>query len=180
MNDINATILKAKNGDAEAFSLIYKDYYVPIYRYVHLRVRNRETAEDLTQDIFLKIYKAIDSITSTGSPLSYFYTVARNTLIDFWRKKNIDTVGDDDYLSEVPDPTPDPMDQAGTKEQSLLLYDCIDKLTPDQREVITLKFINDLSTEEIANLTGKKETAIRQLQVRGLRALTKIFKQKYG
>jgi len=181
MNNIKEIIQKAKEGDNEAFSLLYKEYYVPIYRYIHTRIRSREQSEDLTQDVFLKIYKNIGTVLENDhTPLAYFYTIAKNTLIDFWRKKGSDTVTDDEYMSEVPDTAPTALDAARLKEESSVLYECLEELTADQKEVVTLKFINELSTHEIAELIGKKETAVRQLQVRGLRTLSKIFKQKYG
>lgn len=181
MNDIQAIITKAKEGDSEAFSLLYKEYYVPIYRYIYLRIRNKEQSEDLTQDVFLKIYRSIATLAPTGdSPLSYFYTIAKNTLIDFWRKRNLNSVSDDEHLLNIADPSPTALDAASLKEKSSLLHECLEQLTRDQREVITLKFINDLSNEEVAKIVGKKETAVRQLQVRALRTLGKIFREKYG
>ncbi len=168
-------------GDKEAFSLLYKEYYVPLYRYIYVRVRNKDTAEDLTQDVFLKIYRSIESLDpSISSPLGYFFTIARNTLIDFWRKKGVDTSQDDTELDQVADPGPDALAGAQLKEQSSLLRECLKELTKDQREVVTLRFIEDLSTSEIAAQLGKKETAVRQLQVRGLKSLGKIFKERYG
>lgn len=180
MNDIQDILIRAKQGDQEAFALLYKEYYVPIYRYIHLRTKNKEQTEDLTQDVFLKIYKTIGAIDpEVTSPIGYFYTIARNTLIDYWRKKSTGTVSDDELMAIQADPRPSAFDASSLKEQSSLLYECLEELTDEQREVISLRFIQELSTAEIAAQLGKKETAIRQLQVRGLRTLGKIFRQKY-
>ena len=180
MNDIRDILTRAQAGDSDAFGLLYSEYYVPIYRYIYLRTKNPEQTEDLTQDVFLKIYKTIGSIDPTvSSPIGYFYTIARNTLIDYWRKKSTATVSDDELISQVADASPGALDAASLKEQSSLLYECLEELTEEQREVITLRFIQELSTAEIAAQLGKKETAIRQMQVRGLRTLSKIFKQRY-
>jgi RNA polymerase sigma-70 factor (ECF subfamily) len=181
MRDIHDILTRAKEGDSEAFGLLYKEYYVPIFRYIHLRTKSREQTEDLVQDVFLKIYKTIGSIDPTvSSPIGYFYAIARNTLIDHWRKKSTGTVSDDELMGELPDPGLGALDAASQKERASLLYECLDELTEDQREVISLRFIQELSTAEIAAQLGKKETAIRQMQVRGLRSLGKIFKQRYG
>jgi RNA polymerase sigma-70 factor (ECF subfamily) len=181
MIDIEQILIRAKAGDKDAFGLIYNEYYVPIFRYVHTRIRSKEQAEDLTQDIFLKIYRNIASISSSeASPLGYFYTTARNTLIDFWRKKNLQVESDDDFLGQVPDPTPSQLDTAKLKEQSSIVSKCLAELSLDQREVLTLRFVEDKTTREISEMLGKKETAIRQLQVRGLRTLRKLFNQTYG
>lgn len=181
MNDIQDIITQAKNGNSEAFALLYKEYYVPLYRYIHLRIKNKEQVEDLTQDVFLKIYRTLGSLDPAAtSPIGYFYTIARNTLIDHWRKKSTGaSVSDDELMLQVADESPDAMATASLKEQSSLLYECLDELTDEQREVISLRFIQELSTAEIAAQLGKKETAVRQLQVRGLRTLGKIFKQRY-
>jgi len=79
---------RAKNGDAEAFSRLYEIYFAPVFHYIYLRVKDKETAEDLMQDIFLKIFRSIRNYQKEGiSPLAYFFTVARNRVIDYWRKK---------------------------------------------------------------------------------------------
>ena len=181
MNDIQDILTQAKAGDSEAFALLYKEYYVPIYRFIHLRIKNKEQTEDLTQDVFLKIYKTIGSIDPTvTSPIGYFYTIARNTLIDYWRKKSTGTTSDDELMAGLADETPDAMEMASLKEKSSILYECLEELTEEQREVISLRFIQELSTAEVAEQLGKKETAVRQMQVRGLRTLGKIFQKKYG
>ena len=181
MHDIQDILTRAQNGDSDAFALLYKEYYAPIYRYVHLRTKNRQQTEDLTQDIFLKIYRTIGSIDPQAtSPIGYFYAIARNTLIDYWRKKSTGaSTSDDELMMQIADESPGALEISSLKEQSSLLYECLDELTDEQREVISLRFIQELSTAEIAEQLGKKETAIRQMQVRGLRTLTKIFKQKY-
>ncbi len=181
MNDIQKIVQKAKEGDSEAFALLYSEYYVPVYRYIFIRVKKKELAEDLTQDVFLKIYRSIETLSpQAASPLGYFYTIARNTLIDHWRKKTVVTESGDEYMDTVPDPSPNALEMAKLKEESSILHECLQKLTDEQREVVTLRYINDLSNREIAEIVGKNEAAVRQLQVRGLRSLSKVFKQRYG
>ena len=83
-------------------------------------------------------------------------------------------------MAGLADETPDAMEMASLKEKSSILYECLEELTEEQREVISLRFIQELSTAEVAEQLGKKETAVRQMQVRGLRTLGKIFQKKYG
>lgn len=180
MNHIQEILKKAQEGDSEAFSLIYKEYYGPIYRFIYIRTRNRELTEDLSQDVFLKIYKSIGSLNiQEKSPSAYFHMVARNTVIDYWRKKKIVTTSDDVITESLPDTAPTPIEQAKSTEQIQVIQECLKKLTPDQRDVVTLRFINDLSTKEIAQILGKNETAVRQLQVRALGRLRKLYTQQY-
>ena len=78
----------AKNGDTEAFGQLYELYFKPVYRYIYLRTKSKEEAEDLSQVVFIKIFKSIGGFQEQNKqPLAYFFTIARNTVIDHWRKK---------------------------------------------------------------------------------------------
>lgn len=165
----------AKKGNQDALGRLYDMYYVPVFRYLYLRVGNKADTEDLTQTVFLKIFKSISSFKNQGKPpLTYFFTIARNTFIDHWRsnKKEL-SLGDleEDFEIEIPDTEDGPEDSALKKENRRSLLKAIVLLAPDQQETITLKFINELSNKEIAELTGKNEAAIRQLQSRALKTL---------
>ena len=89
-NEIDAKELMrlAKDGDSEAFGLLYSKYFVPVFRYIYLRLKNKEEAEDLAQTVFLRVYKSLTRFRDQGKePLAYFFTIARNAIIDYWRKK---------------------------------------------------------------------------------------------
>ena len=78
----------AKEGESEAFSQLYELYFVPVFRYIFFRVQQKETAEDLTQTVFLKAYKAAERFPTEGkNPLAYFFAIAKNTTKDYYRKK---------------------------------------------------------------------------------------------
>ncbi|MBV9349189.1 MAG: RNA polymerase sigma factor [Patescibacteria group bacterium] len=176
--DIRKVLQKAKKGDTEAFSLIYTDYYSPIYKYIYTRTGSKEQAEDLTQEVFLKAYRSIKSFRITdASPLAYFYTIARNAVIDFRRKQSIVKVQNLEIIEAVGDESPNAEDRAIREEQWEYVQECLQRLTEDQQEIITLKFMSGLTNKEISAMTGKSEMAIRQTQSRGLRTLGKLFKK---
>ena len=173
-------IRRAKNGDAEAFGVLYQEYYTPVYRYVYFRCRFGEDApEDITQDVFLKAYTSFDAYSYTGtSPLAYLYTIAKNLLIDRGRKKRIPLVHideDDDVLEQIPDGEENANEQMMRREEAQALRDKIQLLSPDQHDVILLRFIDGLSTKEVADALGKNEPAVRKLQSKGLRSLREIL-----
>lgn len=158
----------AKNGDQNAFSQIYELYFVPVFRYIFLRVQNKSDAENLAQDVFLKAYKNIDNFHEKNKePLTLFFTIARNTVIDFWKKKKEILIEDGDGLIESKDPLE--MIKKSDDWQRIIL--ALKKLSEDQQEAISLKFISGLSNKEISQLLEKSEESIRQLQSRGLRIL---------
>jgi RNA polymerase sigma-70 factor (ECF subfamily) len=78
--NLKSLILQAKEGNSSAFEEIYRNYYTPLFRYILTRIKDKAEAEDMTQVVFMKIWKSIASwnIEHT-SPLSFFFTVARNT-----------------------------------------------------------------------------------------------------
>ncbi len=169
----------AKNGDTEAFGQLYELYFTPVYRYIYLRTKSKEEAEDLAQVVFVKIFKSIGSFQEQNKPpLAYFFTIARNTVIDHWRKKKeilVDTPIETDVAIE--EQTDSPIDLIDKKANAQVIHKAIETLTEDQQEVIILKFINDLTTVEIAKILEKKEDAIRQLQCRALKILKQYFKE---
>ena len=166
-----------KRGDMDAFGALYTTYFTPIFRYLFIRLKNRRDAEDLTQTVFMKALAAAPRFENVGKPpLAFLYTIARNSLINFWRKKK--EILPENFEEEVAHLAV----QEISLETKLIEQESVErakqaiqKLSPDQQDVITLKFVNELSNKEIAELLGKTEEAVRQLQSRGLKALRKYL-----
>jgi RNA polymerase sigma-70 factor (ECF subfamily) len=175
-NDLRHLIVASKEGDNLAFARIYQELLTPIYRYIYFRVSDESTAKDLTQDVFLKVFKSLQGY-SPDAVLSYFYTVARNVLIDWYRKKKIQTVDEGDFENILVEEG-NPEQVFLQKDDSEKLREAISKLSVNEAEVITLKFIAELSNKEISVLLSKTEESVRQLQSRGLRNLRKILNKK--
>ncbi|MFA6552702.1 MAG: sigma-70 family RNA polymerase sigma factor [Candidatus Paceibacterota bacterium] len=178
LKELKELVEKAKNGDKEAFSLIYQKFFTPLYRYIYFRVGSKEDAEDLIQEVFTKAYLSFSKFKFTGSsPLAYFYTIARNTIIDQGRKKKHNIDSDDDVDSHKGDGD-SPEESAAKNEDAKMLKLAIEELTESEQDVIIMKFFDGLSNKEIAEILGKEEGAVRQLQSRGLRDLRDILKKK--
>jgi len=164
----------AKNGDQSAFSQIYELYFTPVFRYIFLRVQNKSDAENLAQDVFLKAYKNIDNFQERNKePLTLFFTIARNTVIDFWKKKK------DIIMEEIEEEiSENPLEILEKHDDCKRILTVLEKLNEDQKEAIILKFISGLTNKEISQLLEKSEEAIRQLQSRGLRILRQYFRNE--
>ncbi|OGN28143.1 MAG: hypothetical protein A3A33_02195 [Candidatus Yanofskybacteria bacterium RIFCSPLOWO2_01_FULL_49_25] len=175
--DPKKLIERAKAGDSEAFETLYLLYLAPLYRYVYFRVLSKEEAEDLVQSVFLKVYRSLPNYRQQGKePLAFFYTVARNAIIDYQRKKR-ELLGDTgDVIEQIADEEsevftaliPDRYQQGAIREALLQLSD-------DQREVVLMKFMQDMDYAEIASAMDKSEVAVRQIQSRALKALRSIL-----
>lgn len=177
--ELQALVKLAKDGNSTAFSTLYEHYVTPIFRFVYFRVRSRQDAEDLTQHIFLKAWSALPEFKHQGKSFSaWLYRIARNTTIDYWRKKKETSLdpGAAAFLNQQ-DESPLPDTAAENKENAELLRKTLQVLNEDQQTVLTLKFIEDLSNKEIAQITGKTEGAIRQIQSRALRVLRQHLKE---
>lgn len=164
----------AKSGDQNAFGQIYELYFVPVFRYIFLRVQNKSDAENLAQDVFLKAYKNIDNFQEKNrEPLTLFFTIARNTVIDFWKKKKEILIEDERDLMT----TEDPLETIKKSDDWRRIISVLEKLSEDQQEAINLRFISGLSSREISQILKKSEEAIRQLQSRGLRILREYLNE---
>lgn len=167
-------MILAKHGDSEAYGAVYNDFFTPVFRYIYRRTGEQELAEDLTQTVFLKAFKSIEKFSNKGvSPLAYFFTVARNTVIDFLKKKNDVLIPHEEFSGlQVAAPERDcpsrKMQQNETKKD---IETALESLNIEQREVLTLRFINGFKNSEIATIVQKSEDTVRQLQCRGLKKL---------
>lgn len=176
VKELKRLVARAKEGDSEAFSFVYEQFYTPIFRYFYGRTRNKELSEDLTQDVFLKGYRSISSYqVEKVSPLAYFYTIARNCLIDYWRKTFSERL-DDEFSSSLPDPEAKTDKTAIDQDDERILKIGLGVLSEEQKEILTLKYLNELTTKEIAEIVDKREDAVRQILSRSL----KLMRQKLG
>ncbi len=171
-------VLQAQAGNSEAFGQLYDAYMERIYRFVYFRVEDQQTAEDITSQVFLKAWSNLDRFSFNRTPyLAWLYTIAHNAVIDHYRTRKVTAALDDVQLSqqdhaEVVENEIDLTAEMGTIKEAMQM------LTDDQQKVLTLKFIEGMSNSEIARHLGKREGAIRALQMRGLQALAKQLEEK--
>jgi RNA polymerase sigma-70 factor (ECF subfamily) len=164
-------VTRAKSGDLSALGELYDQNHEGIYRYVLSKVRDPHTAEDLTGDIFAKMLTALPGYRSIGVPFrAWLYQIARNLLIDHYRRQDRHTVTD---LEGAGDPN-NGSDIAAEVERSLTaerVYVALNSLEDSQREVVALRFLSGLSLKEVARTTKKSVAATKSIQHRGLTAL---------
>ena len=166
---VNELAEAARDGDVEALGRLYDHLVGPIYRYVALRIRRREDAEDLTQLVFERIVGALPRYRSSGKPFqAWAYRIARNAVIDHVRReRNHEPL---DPLHEHPhDDGPETLSMLG--EEIRELREAIRCLTPDQQEALSLRFAAGLSAEEAAVVMGRRAGTVRGLTFRAIASL---------
>jgi RNA polymerase sigma factor, sigma-70 family len=171
--DESKLIILSQHGDAEAFARLYACYVERITRYVYFRVTDHELAEDITSRIFLKMLEKLDTYQIGQSPIiAWLYRMAHNAVIDHYRMKKTFLSLEDLRQSEV-------RQEDGIEEKlelqikSQQLRAALQVLTEEQKSVLILKFIDGLSTQEIAQRLGKRQGAVRGLQMRALQRLAR-------
>ena len=171
-------VLQAQAGNSQAFGQLYDAYMERIYRFVYFRVEDQQTAEDITSQVFLKAWSNLDRFQFSRTPyLAWLYTIAHNAVIDHYRTRKVTTALDDVQLSQ-PDHSEVVENDIDLTTEMRSVKSALQTLTDDQQKVLTLKFIEGMSNNEIARQLGKREGAIRALQMRGLQALAKQLEEK--
>ncbi len=173
LEDERDLVQRAKQRDEEAFTRIYECYFDKVYRYLVLKIGDRTEAEDLTQQVFLKVVRSITSFNWKGPPFSaWLFRIAHNQMVDYLRKEK---KGRSVPLNENIVSRENPQQTVETSMDIEQLLKATKKLTEAQQEVISLRFSADLPTSEVARIMGKSEGAIKALQHSGIIALRKML-----
>ncbi len=180
MKELNKTqvaeLVTQAAEDANAFGELYEYFFPKIYQYIHYRVNGKETAEDLVSDIFFKALRNLDSLSEPGDFQSWLFSIARNALIDHYRKIGKRREESTENIQQEPEKewhTPEAHVLAA--EESKEVMDSLKILSPEQQEVILLRFVHELKLKEIAEVIDKNESAVKGLLYRGLQKLSSHF-----
>jgi RNA polymerase sigma-70 factor (ECF subfamily) len=165
-------VQRAQAGDADAFAEMYRKHVQAIYRYISYRVGEADIAEDLTSEVFLRAMQGLDRYRHRGAPLSaWLFRIARDRVADHYREQNRRST---DALPEtLLDGDPGPEAEAVSQFEAAEVRKHVEQLTPDQRDVVYLRFSAGLSLSETAQFMGKTIGAIKALQFRALRTLAR-------
>jgi RNA polymerase sigma-70 factor (ECF subfamily) len=171
--DLRGLVARAQQGDRAALEELYLIHFDRIYSYLQMSVGNRHDAEDLTTQTFLKMLEAIGRFRWQSAPLSaWLFRIAHNLAIDHFRaRKRVQTE------DEVPEPAG--LEESSAEDQALDsmghagMLELIDRLSAEQRQVLTLKFLFGFVNAEVAGILGKTEGAVKSLQHRALASLQK-------
>ncbi|GIJ29340.1 hypothetical protein Vqi01_45020 [Micromonospora qiuiae] len=171
---------RAQAGEAEAFGLLYDRYVDTVFRFVYFRVGNRQLAEDLTSDTFLRALKRIGSFTWQGRDLgAWLVTIARNLVADHFKsgRYRLEVTTGDVLDADREDRGPEGSPEAAVVEHitNVALLSAVKRLNPEQQECIVLRFLQGFSVAETARAMGKNEGAIKALQYRAVRALARLL-----
>jgi RNA polymerase sigma-70 factor, ECF subfamily len=171
------TLAERAARDFEAFAELYQRYLCPVYRFIRSQTPDDATAEDLTAHVFFKALSNAASYRGDGSYSAWIFRIAHNSL-STWRRRAGRAVEVVEELPESVDPTPSPASQVIVTEERNLIWETVSELPPAQREVVALRYIEDFSIEEVADITKRTRGAVRILLHRARARLRKALDGK--
>jgi RNA polymerase sigma-70 factor, ECF subfamily len=166
---------RAVQRDPDAFAQIYDEHVDIIYRFIFYKVGDPGVAEDLTADVFAKAWERIDRFQWRNVPVQHWLlTIGRNTVTDYWRSRKR-TSSPLDILGEASSDEPLPDEHVARDLEVETLARALITLPDEQRDVLILRFIEDMPHRDVAAILGKSVEAVRQIQSRALKALRNVL-----
>ena len=171
----NQLVDLCQKGELDVFSILYERYIDAIYRFVYMKVFEVPLAEDITSDIFFKILKKIDSyeIDWKASFKTWIYTIAQNTVIDFFRTKkeshNLEEIIDSAFVQD------DFWQDIDNKDRLQKVLAFLDTQTPKTKEIVIMRFWDDLSFKEISQITWESVDNCKKIVSRTLKKMDVPF-----
>ena len=157
MNSSRDLVIRVCQGDQEAFRLIFDRYSRPIIGFIYDMVSDRELAEELTQETFVRAFRAIHGMKPETKLSTWLFGIARNVAREALRARtraNRQVTLADESVMDLSDHKPVPVDRLLSKELNELIRRALGALDEDKRLVFTLKVFHQCSYEEIAEITG--------------------------
>lgn len=170
-------ILRAQRYDADALSEIYETYYPRVYHYLYIQLSDSHLAEDLASDVLLQVLEAIDRYRFRGTPFAaWVFRIARNRVIDHHRRRS--RRSHVELQDGIPSQNDGPQALAERSMEHASVRAAIERLTDEQRQVIVLKFVEELDNASVAQVLGRSLGAVKSLQHRALVAMRKVLERE--
>jgi RNA polymerase sigma-70 factor (ECF subfamily) len=175
---VRALVERGQSGDRDALEELYLIHFDRIYSYLHVSVGNRHDAEDLATQTFLKMLEKIGTFRWRSAPFSaWLFRIAHNLAMDHFRSRK--RWQPEEEVPEAPgseEPSAELEAMQAIGRESMLKL--IERLSPEQQQVLTLKFVFNFPNADVAAILGKTEGAIKSLQHRALASLEKQIARK--
>jgi RNA polymerase sigma-70 factor (ECF subfamily) len=179
-DDERSWVERARRSDPEAIGWLYESYFDRIYRYTYLKIGDATEAEDITEQVFLKMIEAIGTFRWQGSSFaSWLYRIAHNQIVDTLRQRTrrpqvpLEPIGD-----VLPSERGDPHQHAEMRDFNAHLREAISQLTDLQARVILLKFGADMTNAQVAEVLTRTEGAVKALQFSAIQNLNKLMRMR--
>ena|SRR3990167_9059056 len=173
MDDLSRLINRAQEGDKDAYGKIYQFFYRRILRYCQFNLGEYQKAQDICQETFLKAWKSLPSfkLKRGGSFQAYLFRIAHNQIVDLHKKKKEISI----YKIEEPAQSQDLYEKIDEIDQNAKVKSALLKLKKDERQIIILRYFEEMTFVEVAQIVSKREGALRVQTHRILKKLKGIL-----
>ncbi len=173
-----------KNGDEKAFEEFYKRFFAKVYNYAYKRLKNKEQAEDITSETFLRALKGLRTFETrmNGGLDIWMYTIERNLIRDYFRKSiGVEMLPFEERWNNLMNPpVDDPYIMEEKCEIDRIVRVCLSELRENYRKVLELRFFERKSIKETAVALGITEANVKVIQFRALKKLKDLIKERMG
>lgn len=175
--DIAGLIRRARDHDRDAFAGLYRFAVGPVYRYLAARVDRVEEAEELTQEVFVAALAGIESLRAEDEAglLSWLFQIGRNKMADLLRQKYRRPVAPLEEADAMESGLHHPDEEAEIAEDRAEVRAAMEQLTPEQRDVVTCKYVLGYDNRRTAEIVGKNVNSVNQLHHRALASLHRLL-----
>jgi RNA polymerase sigma-70 factor (ECF subfamily) len=171
-----ALVELARNGDSEAFGMLYDHYQGSVYRFVYYRVASVALAEDLVSETFFRALRSMSSFRWQGKDFgAWLMTIARNLTADHYKAGRTRLEYATEDMTPHDSPTEGPESEVLASLTNDALLTALKQLPTEQQECLIMRFLQGLSIAETAKVLGRSDGAVKQLQLRGVRNLAKLL-----
>ncbi|WP_026570088.1 MULTISPECIES: RNA polymerase sigma factor SigX [Sediminibacillus] len=168
------------------FQDLYKKYHQDLYQFLIYMTKDKEQAEDLVQEVYIKVLKSYHTFKGESSEKTWLFSIARHVAIDYFRKQSnkrkriLDFFDWGERGEQLEDQSILPEEIAEQNEEVRQIYHCLDKCSLDQKSVIILRYIQSFSLKETAETLGWSISKVKTTQHRAIKALRQLLQQEYG
>ena len=171
-----ALVELARSGDKDAFGLLYDHYHASVYRFLYYRTRSQALAEDLTSETFFRALRSMNNFRWQGKDFgAWLMTIARNLTTDHFKAGRTRLEMTTEDMGQHDDTTDGPENAVLASLTNEILLEALTELPNEQKDCLVMRFLQGMSIAETAQVLGRSEGAIKQLQLRGVRNLAKLM-----
>jgi len=170
---------QAANGDANAFALLYSHYRSLVYRFIYKYLKSPQLTDDLTQEIFLKVWENKEALTDRQAFKSYLFTISRNHTLNFLKRASIDSTAKSVIINSY-SPSDSLEEELQTKDYLAYLQSILVTLSPQSREVFRLCRQEYKTYDEAAEILGISRSAVKKHMIKSMKVLGDAVKRDLG
>jgi len=169
-------IARIAGQDQQAIEVLFARYQVRVFRFIQRRVRSEAVAEELTNEVFMEVWRSAARFEGRSSLSSWMLGIAHNKAVSMLRKRRDDELEDDAALA-IEDDADDPEVTAQKTDKGALLRACLDRLSDDHKTIVDLVYYQEMSIAEVAEIVGIPENTVKTRMFYARKKLSEFLKE---